>query len=208
MKKTNKAVIVGAGALLPGDLDFAKEKGDLLLAADAGCLKLEKAGLVPDLLIGDLDSMHTAPEEIPLIRLPVEKDDTDTAYCVKEALKRGYRNILILGGLGGRRLSHSLANVQLLAFIRNAGAEGVLKRGKTEIRLLLKGEERPFPAGKKRDISLFAFGGPAVVTIRGMKYNGESIPLSPSFPLGVSNSLTGTASSVRVHEGSVLLVEE
>ena len=204
----DRAVIVGAGTLAPGDLRFKKEEGDFIFAADAGYLKCKKAGLVPDLVIGDLDSMTETPEGVPLLKLPVEKDDTDTGYCVKEALKRGFKKILILGGLGGKRFSHSLANVQLLKLIRDAGASAVLKKGRTEVRLFTSGENIRFPAAKRADISVFAYGGPALVTIRGMKYNGEKLPLAPDFPLGVSNSLTGTEASVSVHSGDILIIEE
>ena len=203
-----KAIIVGGGGIAPGDLDFYQGPDDLVLAADSGYEALKKAGRIPDLLVGDLDSLEEAPKDIPLIRLPVEKDDTDTAYCVKEALDRGYRKILIFGALGGDRISHTVANLQLLKFIRDQGAVAMLKQGKTRIQMLVNEESIYFPPGRKAEISLFAYGQDTTVTLRGLKYSGDYITLSPGYPLGVSNSLTGEEAVVEVHEGTLLVIQE
>ena len=203
-----KAIIVGGGELAPGDLDFYQGPDDFLIAADSGYKALQSAGITPDLLIGDFDSLEEVPEDIPLIRLPVEKDDTDTAYCVKEALERGYRKILIFGALGGERFSHAIANLQLLKYIRDNGAAAMLKQGRTRVQMLVNEESIYFPPGRSAEISLFAYGQDTCVTLRGLKYSGDYITLSPGYPLGVSNSLTGEEAVVEVHEGALLVVQE
>ena len=74
----------------------APEKGDLVIAADAGYLACCQAGLTPDLLLGDFDSME-APANFPnLRRAPVEKDDTDTISCVNKAFELGFKKIILL----------------------------------------------------------------------------------------------------------------
>ena len=99
--------------------------GDLVIAADAGYRACQRAGIVPDLLLGDFDSMEQ-PDFPNIRRSPVEKDDTDTMLAVKTALEEGCDTVYIYGGTGGKRLDHTLANLQTLLFLRRRGARGYL----------------------------------------------------------------------------------
>ena len=98
--------IVGAG---PSELYI--ENGAFVIAADAGIEKLNKAGIVPDLIIGDFDSLGARPSGENVRIFPVEKDDTDTMLCLKHAIGQGANDVTILGGIGGR-LDHTFANIQ------------------------------------------------------------------------------------------------
>jgi len=199
----NTCVIVGAGDLLPEDLP-EKKAGDFWIAADGGMKALAERGIAPDLFLGDLDSLEKAPEAVPARVLPVKKDDTDSAAAVKAGLKRGFREFLLLGSLGGKRLSHTVANFQLLLFLKENGANGTLRRGGTEVFCLRAGEKKRLE-NKTGFFSLFAAGENAAVTIRGAKFSGEKITLTPSFPLGVSNEPEGE-SEIEVLKGGVYLV--
>src|SRR5689334_23251718 len=93
---------------------------DSLIAADGGALPLLRLGLVPDLVIGDLDSLGAAGEaalreqSVELRRFPRAKDETDLELALLHAAALGATAIDILGALGGR-WDHTLANVALLA---------------------------------------------------------------------------------------------
>ncbi|MBR5738481.1 MAG: thiamine diphosphokinase [Lachnospiraceae bacterium] len=207
--KDNAAVwIVGAGSLAPEDLCFEKPAGDLIIAADAGYERLREAGIRPDLLIGDFDSMERPDYDGEVIVLPVVKDDTDTAFAVKEGLRRGYRQFVIFGGLGGKRLSHTIANIQLLTYLRTKHAFGELRFGETRVTLLVQGDECRFGAAERATLSLLSVSDRAVVDLRGLYYAGEQIVIRKSFPLGVSNHLTGREASITVERGKVLLIRE
>ena len=199
----NRCVIVGAGDLSPADFP-EKREGDLWIAADGGQKYLEGAGIRADLFLGDLDSLEQAPKGIDATLLPRRKDDTDSVAAAKEGLRRGYRRFLILGGLGGKRLSHTAANFQLLAFLKDQGAEGELLCGTTSVTLLSPGEERRWQ-GRTGFFSLFAATPNAKVTLRGAKFPGEGLSLSSRFPLGVSNEF-GEDTFLSVEEGEVFLV--
>ena len=69
--------------------------GDLVLAADAGYRACRQAGLVPDLLLGDFDSMEPPGGQASILQLPVEKDDTDTLAAVRTALEQGCDNVFL-----------------------------------------------------------------------------------------------------------------
>ena len=190
-----------------GDLPFVRQKEDLVIAADGGYGYLTAVGMQPDVLIGDFDSMKKPEAACEIIALPVEKDDTDSVFAVKEGFRRGYREFVLLGGLGGSRLSHTLANIQLLAYIKEQGGNGLLVGGKTTL-FLLQNESRTFPAGGKGSCSVFAYSEKAAVTLDGLYYPLKRGEITNRFPLGVSNRFTGRQAAITVHEGTVLVIVE
>ena len=200
--------IVGAGSLYEGDLPFEKQENDLLIAADGGYEHLKKAGMMPDLLIGDFDSMEKPNVSCETITLPVEKDDTDIVFAVKEGFRRGYTRFVIFGGLGGNRLSHTIANMQLLEYVAIQGGTAVLKGGTTSLFLLSCGQSYVFEQETGKELSLFSITPTASVTLQGVKYPVTRATLERSFPLGVSNRVAEEKASVTVHQGSVLVVIE
>ena len=197
--------IVAAGdteAVLPS----RKSEGDCWMAADAGLRTMRLAGITPDLFIGDGDSLGEAPD-CPGTLLPKVKDDTDTMAAVRCGLEKGYRRFCVFGGLGGSRFSHSVANVQMLKFLSDHGAFGILFDRHAVVRLLRPEDgvfRLPLTDGY---FSLFAFGGDASVAVRNAAYEGENIPLTVGFPLGVSNE-PRPGCAVAVRSGDVLLVCE
>lgn len=198
-------VIIGASELERRDLP-EKREGDLWIAADGGKDRLAAFGLSADVFIGDLDSAENAPEAGEAVVLPRRKDDTDTAFAVKYALERGYREFLLLGALGGARLSHTAANLQLLSFIRANGAFGTAVSGGVKAFCLLPGESASV-FGSEGYFSVFALTEKAAVDIRGALFNGEGLIIGRDFPLGVSNEPAGEA-NILIRGGEALIVTE
>ena len=196
--------IVGGGELDPS-LRLAPEAGDLLIAADAGLAAVDAMGLVPDLVIGDFDSLGEAPRGDNVVVLPRVKDDTDTAAAVKAGLSRGYRRFALYGGTGGR-LAHTLANLQLLHGLSARACRGFLIGGGTVCTAVTDGELR-FPAGLAGYLSVFCSGAPARgVTLSGLKYPLDRADLTAAYPLGVSNEFTGESARVSVERGTLLVL--
>jgi len=202
-----RCFIVGAGSIFEGDLPFETTAEDLVIAADGGLLALQKSGMTPDLLIGDFDSMENPNLSIETLILPVEKDDTDLVYAVKEGFARGYKDFVLYGALGGARFSHTFANLQLLAYIKEQGGQGVLIGGKTHI-WLLKEESMTFSFPVEAHCSVLAYSPQAGVSLNGLYYPLEKGRLTNRFPLGVSNHLVDNQATITVHEGTVLLIIE
>ena len=113
--------IVGAGDFTPRG--FAPVPGDLVLAADGGYRALYNLGYTPDLLLGDFDSLGDLPlpPDLPVLRFPARKDDTDTGLALRHGLDRGFRDFALYGCAGGR-VDHLLANLQSMARISRLGA--------------------------------------------------------------------------------------
>lgn len=195
--------IIGAGECAP--LKFHPEREDLVIAADGGLEYLKAAGIRPDLILGDFDSLSYAPEGEDVIRLRPEKDDTDTYHAARIALEYGYRHFYIYGGLGGR-LAHTIANIQLLEHIAEQGGRAYLV-GTGETLTVLRNGRLEFLPEAKGYISIFAVNGPAYgVTLTGLKYPLDKYYMLGSYPIGVSNEFTGQPSSAETAEGSLLII--
>lgn len=178
---------------------------DLVIAADAGYGICRSAEIAPDLVLGDFDSM-AAPEGETLLCLPVEKDDTDTLAAVRTGLERGCDEFHIYGGTGGKRLDHTLANLQTLLYLRRSGARGYLYDDDF-VWTAVENEEITV----KREVewgllSVFCLGDAAEgVTLSGLQYPLENGRITPEFPIGVSNHITAPEAVVRVARGALIV---
>lgn len=177
-----------------------------IIAADRGYEFLKKHDIYPDLAIGDFDSLGFSPADVPVIRMPVQKDDTDSLLAVKEGLARGYKVFLLYGCAGGERLAHSIANLQTLHFLATHGAVGFLLTGDT-IATVIRNSKLMFDARERGEISVFCLGADAEgVDISGLQYPMLNGTLSADMPLGVSNAFTGKASFVSVKNGTLCVI--
>ena len=182
------------------------QTGDLVLAADAGYLACRQAGITPDLLLGDFDSMDQPADFDHVCRVPVEKDDTDMIRAVKEGFDRGEREFHLLGGMGGHRTDHTVANMQTLAYIARRGGQGWLYGNGERFTAICDGGEITLTAGRNSVFSVFCLGADAEgVTIENAKYPLTDAVLTADFPLGVSNHFIGQAVRVAVRCGCLLI---
>jgi thiamine pyrophosphokinase len=194
--------IVGAGDNY--GLTFRPGPEDLVIAADAGLRYLEEAGIRCDRVVGDLDSLRYMPDFPRVLRLPEEKDVTDTWAAVAEGIVAGYDRFLLYCATGGR-IDHTIANIQLIAHLAENGRVGVLFDRDTAVTSVRNGA-LTFPAGLSGYVSVFAAGGPAKrVSIRGLKYELADATLTTDYPLGVSNEFTGSESMIAVGQGTLIV---
>ena len=201
------AYIFGAGEYDGGAPILAPH--DLVISADGGYLTAKRLGLKIDLAIGDFDSLGYQPElcDGSVVRLPVEKDITDAEAAILAAEERGADAIVLLGCTGGRP-DHTLAAQQLLAAIAERGGRAYLV-GDGFVAYALSSGAVSFSDKAVGTLSVFAVGGVAEgVTIRGAKYEVEQVDLSPTAPLGVSNSFIGKGVFISVDRGTLLLFAE
>lgn len=213
-------IIVGGGVLEENfarsflQKRLAQEEGVCLIAADRGLLFLKHCGILPDYIVGDFDSAdasvleaYRAEPRVTIKKLNPEKDWTDTEVAAQLAMEQGCERIEILGGTGGR-IDHLLGNLQLLALIREQGADGYLLDAKNRIYLrngsfTVRREEQ---WGKY--VSLFAYGGDVTgLKLEGFKYQVEDFTLGTVGTRGVSNEITAPQARVSFLAGKLLVVE-
>ena len=120
-RNIKRCVIVGGADIERYDRIRAHlREDDFYICCDSGSKHREALGIVPNLIVGDFDPHEDPHWDIETIALPREKDDTDTVFAVKEALKRGFQDFLLVGVIGGR-LDHTLGNTSLLLMLDAQG---------------------------------------------------------------------------------------
>lgn len=195
--------IVGAGENY--GLNFTPSANDYVIAADAGIRYLEECGITADLVIGDFDSLDDVPSYPNTITLKAEKDDTDMLAAVREGIKAGYFDFHIYCGMGGR-IDHTIANLQVLAYLSENGMRGFLF-GKDSVITAITNQTITFDKIPSGYVSVFSHTEKSEgVYLRGLKYELTNAVLTNTFPLGVSNEFIGKKSSISVGSGTLLIV--
>jgi len=208
-------VIFAGGTLQPGHaVSNAITTADLVIAADKGATAALQYGCTPNIIVGDLDSLvgpalqQAREHKSQIIQAPVEKNETDTELAIQLALQQGATTITLLGGLGGARFDHTMANVQLLV--------GFLDFSDIPIRIvdgpavcwLLRGPGQSNIHGHVDDlVSLLPLTAEATnVKTQGLYYplHGETLHFGK--PRGVSNHLIQEQAEVSLDMGMLLLI--
>ena len=201
--KNGICYIVGAGDNY--GLNFVRKAEDYVIAVDGGFTYLKQMGLNPDLIIGDFDSLDEIPNHFNIIKLNCEKDETDTFAAVREGIKKGYTIFHIYCGTGGRT-EHTMANIQLLAYLSQKKMKGYLF-GKDDIITSVTDGVINFDSCYKGYISIFSCSDKSTgVFLNGLKYKLKNATVLNTFPIGVSNEFLGVKSSVTVKNGTLIVV--
>ncbi len=198
----NVCRVIGAGEC--DKIDFKKQDKDLIIAADGGCVYLENAGIIPDIIIGDFDSLGYVPKGDEVVKLNPVKDITDMDAAVKEGIKRGYTEFHLYGACGGR-IDHTLANIQLVASLAQNNIKAYI-HGDMIVTAVCNGEIK-FTSDNKGYVSVFSHSDKCCgVTIEGLKYSLDNAELNNTFPLGVSNEFIGSESRIKVEKGTLIVI--
>ena len=206
-KATEKTCWIYGGGEFDPACPHIPEPGDLVIAADSGLALISRLGLKADLVVGDFDSLGRTPAGENVVTLPVEKDVTDAAAAVALGRKRGYRRFSFVGCSGGRP-DHTFAAYQTLADLASRGEIGLLFENGFTVTAIRDGS-LAFPPRESGTFAAFAVGGDARgVTISGVYYPLSDATLTPTFPLGVSNSFVGKPVAVTVGDGTLLVFAE
>ena len=195
--------VIGAGECR--NLNIKPQKSDLIIAADGGLRHLEKAGINPDIIVGDFDSLGADPIGENVIRLKPEKDITDMDAAVSIGLEKGFTHFKIYGALGGR-IDHSYANIQLIASLSQKNIKAEIFGDDSYISAIHNGSIK-FNSDYKGYISVFSHSDICRgVTIEGLKYKLNDAELKNIFPLGVSNEFVGKPSRITVKDGTIIII--
>lgn len=169
------------------------EEAELVIACDKGYAHAMRAGICPDLFVGDFDSLvGDVDANVSVLELPCEKDDTDTMAAVRYAVEHGYTRLRLYCALGGR-LDHLLGNLQAAVFAVEHGARVEIVDDADGMHIF-GGGSMVVPARDGYSLSLLSLTDECRgVTVRGVKYPLENATLTNAFPIGVSNEWCGDA---------------
>ena len=202
-----RCVIVGGADI--NNYEYIKSclrNDDFIVFCDSGLKHLESLQVNPGLIVGDFDSHDNPHLDVETIVLPCEKDDTDTVFAVKEAVKRGFDDFLLIGVVGAR-LDHTLGNVSILLYLDSIGKKGIIIDDYSEMEIV--SDE---PVSITDDYSFFSLlnitGCAKDITITGAKYPLDGGEISCEYQYGVSNEvLPGETAVVSVKCGKLLLLK-
>lgn len=206
-----RAIIFANGELPdPQGVRELLRPGDLVIAADGGTRHALAAGVTPDVVIGDLDSLSPGMQAsveaagTQIIRFSPDKDKTDLELALLHAVQGGATEAIVMAALGGR-LDQTMANVLLLTRPELENIDVRIVEGTQESFLV---QDEATVQGQPGDtISLISLGGDAKgVTIEGVKWPLEQATLRLGSTWGVSNVLKSEQARVRVRRGSLLCV--
>lgn len=204
----NRCIIIGGADITRYDRIKARlREDDFCIFCDSGLKHMDALGMKPGLIVGDFDSHENPHLDVETIVLPCEKDDTDTMYAVREALKRGYEDFLLIG-VTGARLDHTLANVSILLWLDSRGAKSCIIDDYSEMEIISRN-----PAYIEDSYAFFSLlnisGTARGVSIENAKYPLLDGEISCEYQYAVSNEvLPGTAAKVTVREGRLLLIKD
>ena len=203
-----RCVIVGGADISNYDRIIAHIKSDdFVIFCDSGLKHMEKLSVKPSLIVGDFDSHENPHFDVETIVLPCEKDDTDTVFAVKEAIKRGYKEFLLIGVIGAR-LDHTLGNVYILEYLDELGLKGKIIDDYSEMELV--SHEPAYIEDSYAFFSLINITGTAKgVAIENAKYLLNDAEITCGYQYGVSNEvISGQTAKVTVSKGKLLLIKD
>ena len=202
-----RCVIVGGADI--SNYSFIRQTlrtDDYVIFCDSGLKHLKQLQVQPSLIVGDFDSHENPHLDVETIVLPCEKDDTDTVYAVKEAVKRGFDDFLLIGVVGAR-LDHTLGNVSILLYLDSLGKHGCIIDDYSEMEIV---SEKPVSVcDRYAFFSLLNITGSANgITVTGAKYPLNGGVISCEYQYGISNEvLPGETAVVSVKCGKLLLIK-
>ncbi len=206
-----RALIFANGELqAPADWQARAANADLIIAADGGAQHCRALGLLPDVLIGDFDSLSPAlrseleAQRVRFVTHPAQKDQTDFELAVLHAKEAGADEITVLAGLG-LRWDHSMANLLLVVQLQFAQLQITFLQGEQRLHILRGASTLAAKTGER--VSLLPLASDAVgVTTKGLTYPLQSETLQLGSSRGVSNVAEIDSPEVTVQQGLLLCV--
>lgn len=208
-----RAVLVSGGAM--SDYEYYNgilRDDDYIVCADGGIRHVLAMDRIPDLWIGDFDSCrfsdliesHAELSKVRTQRLNPEKDVTDTHSCIDTLAEMGYREIVMLGSLGGRA-DHMLSNIHMLEYLYDKGIDALIEDEKNIIRIA---SENLTLTKRKKYLSIIPLDRTVHILMgTGLKYPIEDFVLSRGISMGVSNEIISDKAFLSFGEGRALVIE-
>lgn len=183
---------------------LSKLNYDTVICADGGLEVAERLNLQPDILIGDYDSMPL-PKNRNVIRLPMEKDMTDSEAAIDLAFSKGFDDVLVIGGLGGR-FDHTMGNIGILAKYCKEPVTLAFADEQNYIFMVSPGRIT-IPKNNYKYLGIISYSPiTSGLTIKGVKYPLNNFKLKNNTSLGVSNEIIDKNAEIEFNSGQLLIV--
>jgi thiamine pyrophosphokinase len=183
-------------------------KGARHIAADSGIAHCHTLGVTPELWVGDFDSTDAAMDEkysgVERLIFPSAKAKADGELAIEAALARGADVVILVGGLGGKRSDHAIANLTQMLALAEAGCEIMMTSGDEEA-WTVKRKRQVFDLPHGTIFSVIAFGDLNGLSLKGVRWPLENKDVEFGSSLTVSNEVAG-ALSASVKAGRAVII--
>ncbi|WP_035239325.1 thiamine diphosphokinase [Desulfobacter vibrioformis] len=207
-----KTVIVANGTLSETDGLLSRiQQADMVIAADGGAVHLHHMGIIPRIIIGDLDSIPESilsffkEKQVEILKHPVRKDQTDMELCMEYAINHGCTDLLIMGATS-TRLDHTLANIFLLRRLADQGIPATIFDAYNDIHIVVS---RLTLTGRPGDlISVIPVSDHVKgLTLEGLEYPLTDQSLCMGTTMGISNVFSQDTVEISLKSGTVLVIK-
>ena len=209
------SVIVAAGSI-PAEDNFYRPlitQAPRRIAADAGLRVFFRLDILPDLVVGDADSVAelewnwALQHQVEIRKFPTDKDATDTQLALEILIEQGEPRIILLGGIGNR-LDHTLANLYLLNYAYERGVVLTMIHPQHEIELVTP-EHAVTLHGTPGDlVSLLTLTDTLEgVQMEGLRWNVASGSLRRGSSMGISNYLVQSTAKITTQKGLAFVMK-
>lgn len=202
-------IYLNGGHINEKRLKGAIKKAQYIIAVDGGANYLYGHKIIPDVLIGDMDSIHQntsrelARKSTIIIRHPKEKDQTDSELAISYAMEQGCKEIVITGFVGDR-FDHMIATIHFLSKVIKKIKVKILQNNE-DIYFVMKSLQ--FQGKKDDEVSIIPLLTDAKgVTTKGLQYRLNDELLNVSSTRGVSNVMSNSTASISLKEGTLMIV--
>lgn len=210
----NKTLIITGGEIDYEVLINAYKNGKFnnVIAVDKGLEAVEKLNIVPNLIIGDFDSVNKKILEryekqgIKIVKLNSEKDFSDTHMALKSAIELKSEYVCIVGALGNR-MDHAIANIHVLKEMLDNNIRCIILDKNNEIELISKGINE-IEKSIYKYVSLFPLTTKTRgITLEGFKYPLKNATLEIGHSIGVSNEIINNIGKIKIKGGILILIK-
>jgi thiamine pyrophosphokinase len=190
----SKFTILLGGDLIRTPLLDRQVEVSRVIAADAGIGHARMLGLMPELWVGDFDSVPAnLPDDlaaVPRQVFPAEKDKTDGELAIAAALERGATSLVLAGAFGGKRADHAFLHLALSVRLAEGGMDVLLTSGAQEAVPLLPGRAG-FDYADGTLFSVLGFSDLSGLTVKGAKWPLNHVEVAFGSSLTISNEVKG-----------------
>ncbi|SDZ01767.1 thiamine pyrophosphokinase [Proteiniborus ethanoligenes] len=204
-----KALVVSNGNITDIDIEAYFKDADIVICADGGARHLFNKNLIPNVIVGDLDSLdYTILKKfedlgVRFQKYQASKDKSDTELAIEFAISEGAIDIILCGATG-TRLDHTIANIMMLyKLLVNQKVNISIVDSHNEIFITKK--QLRLKEKKGCFISIIPLVD-SKVTLKGFKYETNNRRFTLGSTLGISNVIKDNEGIVIIEEGACLVI--
>lgn len=199
-----RVLVIAGGAL--NDSKSVNEKivnniYDLVIAVDSGYNNAQKLGILPDIVIGDLDSVEQLNFDGEIIKYNPEKDETDLMIACE--YEKNATSIDILTATGNR-LDHFMVNLSLLEKLQSQNIDAKIIDEKNIISVL-KGKRKYDNISKY--VSVIPITEAIEMSCVNLKYNADKLTIKREKIISVSNEAIFDNFEIDINKGLAYLIQ-